>query len=330
MLAQWRRVSRAAVIAAATFIALLLASAAGFAQTWPAKPLRLILPVGAGSASDTIARLVARGLSDRLGQQIVIDNQPGAGGNIGMPLAARAAPDGYTLLLVSSAQAISPHIYSKLTYDLLRDFTPVSRIADGLYMLTLHPSVPARSVKELITLAHARRGELIFGSAGVGTGTHLTGELFKTMAKVDLLHVPYRGMPPAITDLVGGQISLLFMGLPSGMPQMQSGKVRALAVTSAQRSSAVRDLPTLSESGLAGFESTTWQGFAVPAATPRDIVTRLNAEIARVLQTADIRDRFAALGVEPLGGTPAQFGAYIQSEIGKWGKVVRATGLPKQ
>ncbi len=311
-------------------VTLLLASAACFAQTWPAKPLRMILPVGAGSASDTIARVVARGLSDRLGQQIVMDNQPGAGGNIGMPLAARAAPDGYTLLLVSSAQTISPHIYSKLSYDLLRDFAPVSRIADGLYMLAIHPSVPAHTLKELIALARARRGELIFGSAGVGTGTHLTGELFKAMTKIDLLHVPYRGAGPAITDLVGGQISMLFMGLPSGMPQRQSGKVRALAVTSAQRSNAVRDLPTLAESGLAGFESTTWQGFAVPAATPREIITRLNTEIARVLQTAEIRERFAALGVEPLDSTPAQFGAYLQSEIDKWGKVVRATGLAKQ
>lgn len=317
-------------IATAVASTLLLASAACIAQIWPVKPLRLILPVGAGSASDTISRVVTRGLSDRLGQQIIMDNQPGAGGNIGMPLAARAAPDGYTLLLVSSAQTISPHIYAKLSYDLMRDFAPVSRIADGLYMLAIHPSVPAHSLKELIALARARRGELIFGSAGVGTGTHLTGELFKAMAKVDLLHVPYRGMGPAITDLVGGQISLLFMGLPSGLPQMRAGKVRALAVTAAQRSSVVRELPTLAELGLTGFESTTWQGFAAPAATPRDIVTRLNAEIARVLQTADIRDRFAALGVEPLGSTPAQFAAYIQSEIEKWGKVVRATGLAKQ
>jgi tripartite-type tricarboxylate transporter receptor subunit TctC len=299
-------------------------------QVYPARPVRLILPVAAGSTSDTIGRLVARSMSERLGQQIVVDNQPGAGGNIGMPIAARAAADGYTMLMISSAQAISPHLYTKVSYDLVRDFAPVSQIADGLYMLTVHPSVPVRSVKELIAFAQRRRGELTFGSAGVGTGTHLTGELFKSAAKIELLHVPYRGMGPAISELVGGQISVAFLGLPSGLPQMQAGKVRALAVTSAVRSSAVRELPTLAEAGLAGFEATTWQGFVVPAGTPRDIITRLHAETVRALQALEVRERFAALGVEPVSSTPAQFATYIQSEITKWGKAVRSTGLAKQ
>ena len=309
---------------------LLLLSAVAAAQGYPTKPIRLILPVAAGSTSDTIGRMVARNLSERLGQQMVVDNQPGAGGNIGVPIAARAAADGYTMLMISSAQAISPHIYAKLTYDIARDFAPVTLIADGLYMLTVHPSVPARSVKELIALARARRGELSFGSAGVGTGTHLTGELFKSAATIDLLHVPYRGMGPAITELVGGQISMAFLGLPSGLPQMQAGKVRALAVTSAARSNAARDLPTLSEAGLPGFEATTWQGFVVPAGTPRDVIARLNAESARAVQAAEVRERYAALGVEPVSNTPAQFAAYIQSEIVKWGKAVRGTGLARQ
>ncbi len=261
-----------------TSAAALLVATAVCAQSYPAKPIRLILPVAAGSTSDTIGRMVARGLSERLGQQLVVDNQPGAGGNIGVPMAARAAPDGCTLLMISSAQAISPHIYAKLSYDLARDFAPVTLIADGLYMLTVHPSVPARSVKELIALARARRGELTYGSAGVGTGTHLTGELFKTAAKIDVLHVPYRGMGPAITELVGGQISMAFLGLPSGLPQMQAGKVRALGVTSAARSSAARELPTLAEAGLAGFEATTWQGLVVPANTPRETIARLHTE----------------------------------------------------
>ncbi len=300
------------------------------AQGYPTKPIRLILPVAAGSTSDTIGRMVARNLSERLGQQMVVDNQPGAGGNIGVPIAARAAADGYTMLMISSAQAISPHIYAKLTYDIARDFAPVTLIADGLYMLTVHPSVPARSVKELIALARARRGELSFGSAGVGTGTHLTGELFKSAATIDLLHVPYRGMGPAITELVGGQISMAFLGLPSGLPQMQAGKVRALAVTSAARSNAVRELPTLAEAGLSGFEATTWQGFVVPAGTPRDVIARLHAESARAVQAAEVRERYAALGVEPVSNTPAQFAAYIQSEIVKWGKAVRGTGLARQ
>ncbi len=302
-------------------------------QVYPARPVRLILPVAAGSTSDTIGRLVARHLSERLGQQIVVDNQPGAGGNIGVPIAARAAPDGYTVLMISSAQAISPHFYAKLTYDLLRDFAPVSPIAEGLYMLTVHPSVPVRSVKELIAFAQGRRGDLTYGSAGVGTGTHLTGELFKSAAKIDLLHVPYRGMGPAISELIGGQISMAFLGLPSGLPQMQAGKVRALAVTSKARSAAVRELPTLAEAagvGFAGFEATTWQGFVLPAGTPRDIITRLHAETVRVLQVAEVRERFAALGVESVSSTPAQFALYIQSEIVKWGKAVRGTGLSKQ
>ena len=309
---------------------LLLLSAVAAAQGYPTKPIRLILPVAAGSTSDTIGRMVARNLSERLGQQMVVDNQPGAGGNIGGPIAARAAADGYTMLMISSAQAISPHIYAKLTYDIARDFAPVTLIADGLYMLTVHPSVPARSVKELIALARARRGELSFGSAGVGTGTHLTGELFKSAATIDLLHVPYRGMGPAITELVGGQISMAFLGLPSGLPQMQAGKVRALAVTSAARSNAVRELPTLAEAGLSGFEATTWQGFVVPAGTPRDVIARLHAESARAVQAAEVRERYAALGVEPVSNTPAQFAAYIQSEIVKWGKAVRGTGLARQ
>ena len=310
-------------------LALLLATNAG-AQNYPAKPIRLILPVGAGSTSDTIGRMVARGLAERLGQQMVVDNQPGAGGNIGVPMAARAVADGYTLLMISSAQTISPHIYAKLTYDLACDFAPVSQIADGLYLLAIHPSVPAHSVKALIALARERRGELSFGSAGVGTGTHLTGELFKAASKTDLLHVPYRGMGPAIAELVGGQISMAFLGLPSGLPQMQAGKVRALAVTSAARSKAVRELPTLVEAGLAGFEATTWQGIVVPVGTPREIIARLHAEVVRVSQSNEIRERFAVLGVEPVTSTPAQFANYIQSEIIKWGSAVRATSLAKQ
>lgn len=302
----------------------------GSAGVYPSKPIRLILPVAAGSTSDTLARMVARALGERLGQQMVADNHPGAGGNVGVPIAARAAPDGYTLLMISSAQAISPSIYAKLAYDLERDFAPVTQIADGLYMLTVDPSVPAKSVKHLVALARARTGQLSFGSAGVGTGTHLTGELFKAAAQIDLLHVPYRGMGPAIGELAAGQISLAFLGLPSGLPQVRAGKVRALGVTSAQRSSAVPDLPTLAEAGLPGFESTTWQGFVVPAGTSRDIVARLHADTVRALQSTELRERFAALGVEPVGSGPDQFAGYVRSEIAKWGKVVSGIGLAKQ
>jgi len=327
----------ACLILAAASVALFLSPEAmaqpsppGSAGAYPAKPIRLILPVAAGSTSDTLARMVARALGERLGQQVVADNHPGAGGNVGVPIAARAAPDGYTLLMISSAQAISPSLYAKLAYDLERDFTPVTQIADGLYMLTVHPSVPVKSVKELVALARARPGQLSFGSAGVGTGTHLTGELLKAAAQIDLLHVPYRGMGPAIGELAGGQISLAFLGLPSGLPQMRGGKVRALGVTSARRSTAVPDLPTLAEAGLPGFESTTWQGFVLPAGTSREIVARLHADSVRAVQSTDLRERFAALGVEPVGSTPDQFAGYIRAEITKWAKVVRGIGLAKQ
>ncbi len=305
-------------------------SSPGSIGGYPAKPVRLILPVAAGSTSDTLARMVARALGERLGQQVVADNHPGAGGNVGVPIAARAAPDGYTLLMISSAQAISPSLYAKLAYDLERDFAPVTQIADGLYMLTVHLSVPVKTVKELVGLARARPGQLSFGSAGVGTGTHLTGELLKAAAQIDLLHVPYRGMGPAIGELAGGQISLAFLGLPSGLPQMRAGKVRAIGVTSARRSAAVPDLPTLAEAGLPGFESTTWQGFVLPAGTSREIIARLHADSVRAVQSADLRERFAALGVEPVGSTPDQFASQIRAEITKWAKVVRGIGLAKQ
>ena len=297
------------------------------AQAYPTKPLRFILPVAAGSTSDTLGRLIAVRLAERLGQQIVIDNQPGAGGNIGVPIAARAAPYGHTLLLISSAQAISPSIYPKLTYDLLRDFAPVTQFTAGLYMLVVHPSVPARSVKELIALARARPGQLAFGSAGTGTGTHLTGELLKAMAKIDLLHVPYKGMGPATNELLGGQLSLIFSGLPSGLPHLKARRVRALGVTSAKRSEAAPELPTLSEAGVPGFESTTWQGLAVPAATPRDIVGRLHGESVKVIQSPELRSQLTAMGTDPVGSAPEQFAVYVRQETLKWGKLIRAIKL---
>lgn len=331
-----RRVSWKRAVAAGTLAGLGLMgtaaaqTASGPGAAYPAKPLRFILPVAAGSTSDTLARLVGRALADQLGQQVAAENHPGAGGNIGVPIAARAAGDGHTLLLISSAQAISPSIYTKLSYDLARDFRAVAQIAEGLYMLTVHPSIPVRSVPALIALAKKRPGQLSFASAGVGTGTHLTGELLKSAADIELLHVPYRGMGPAIGELAGGQMSMAFLGLPSGLPQMQAGKVRALGVTSSKRSSVVPDLPTLAEAGLPGFESTTWQGIVVPAATPPEIVARLHAAVSSALATAAVRSRFVALGVESVSASSEQFARYVDAETAKWGKLVRAIGLPKQ
>lgn len=316
------------ITAAALAAAILITSAAtAGAQTYPVKPIRFILPVAASSTSDTLVRMVARQLADRLGQQIVIDNQPGAGGNIGVPVAARAPADGYTMLLISSAQAISPSIYPRLNYDLLRDFAPVTQFTAGLYILVVHPSIPAGSVKELIALARSRPGQLTFGSAGTGTGTHLTGELFKAAAKIDVLHVPYRGMGPASAELLGGQLSLIFMGVPSALPHMKAGRVRGLGVSSARRSDVAPELPTLAETGLPGFESTTWQGLAVPAATPREIVNRLHAESVKIMQSDDIRIRLSSMGTDPVGSTPEQFAAHIRAETAKWGKLIRDIGL---
>jgi tripartite-type tricarboxylate transporter receptor subunit TctC len=244
-----------------------------------------------------------------------------------VPVAARAPADGYTLLLISSAQAISPSIYPKLTYDLMRDFAPVTQFTGGLYMLNVHPSVPARSVKELIALARARPGQLTFGSAGTGTGTHLTGELLKASAKINLLHVPYKGMGPATNELLGGQLSMVFSGLPSGLPHMKAGRLRSLGVTSMARSPAVPELPTLAEAGLPGFESTTWQGLAVPAATLREVINRLHAESTKIVHSDEVGTRLVAMGTDPVGSSPEQFAAYIRSETAKWGKLIRNIGL---
>jgi len=297
------------------------------AHSYPTRPIRFILPVAAGSTSDTLGRLIAKEMSEYLGQPLVIDNQPGAGGNLGVPIAARAAPDGHTLLLVSSAQAISPGLYPKLGYDLQRDFAAVTQLTAGQYMLVVHPSVPARSVQELVALARRRPGQLLYGSAGIGTGTHLAGELFKAAAGVELLHVPYRGMGPATSELLGGQLAVIFSGLPSGLPHWKSGRVRALGVTSTSRSPAAPELPTLAESGLTGFEATTWQGLAVPAKTPAPIVQRLKVEADRALRATPVHEKLAALGADAVGSTPEQFATYIRSETVKWGRLVERIGL---
>lgn len=297
------------------------------AHPYPTRPIRFILPVAAGSTSDTLGRLIAKEMSEYLGQPLVIDNQPGAGGNLGVPIAARAAPDGHTLLLISSAQAISPSLYPKLGYDLQRDFAAVTQLTAGLYMLVVHPSVPARSVQELVALARRRPGQLLYGSAGIGTGTHLAGELFKAAAGVELLHVPYRGMGPATSELLGGQLAVIFSGLPSGLPHWKSGRVRALGVTSTSRSPAAPELPTLAESGLPGFEATTWQGLAVPAKTPAAIVHRLKVEADRALRATPVHEKLAALGADAVGSTPEQFATYIRSETVKWGRLVERIGL---
>jgi tripartite-type tricarboxylate transporter receptor subunit TctC len=301
-------------------------TAAAQAQ-YPNRPVRLVVPFPPGGGSDTLARILGPKLSEALGQQVVIDNRPGAGANIGAEVAAKTPPDGYTLLMGNVAHAINVSLYSKLNYDLVRDFAPVSLLASTPNIVVVHPSVPVRSVKELIALAKARPGQLDVASSGAGSSAHLAGELFNSLAGTKMNHVPYKGGGPAVIALVGGQVSVGFATTPSVIQHVKSGKLRGLAVTSAKRSPSTPELPTVSEAGLKGYEAGTWYGMLVPAGTPKDVISRLHAESVKLLALADVKQRLDATGFESIGTTPEQFGAYIRSEVEKWGKVVRAAGV---
>jgi len=310
------------------FAVLLLTGCAAFAQVYPAKPVRFIVPFAPGGGNDVIGRLVSSSLSERLGQQVVVDNRGGAGGIIGSELTAKAAPDGYTLLLGHiGTLAINAGLYPKLSYDPIRDFAPVCLVATAQNILVVHPSLPARSVKELIALAKAKPGQLNFVSGGIGGAGHLAGELLNSMAGVQMVHIAYKGAGPALTDLVAGQVQLMITNMPAAMPHLKSGRLRALGVTGANRSPLMPDLPTISEAGLPGYELTNWFGVVAPAATPRAIVERLNEAIVSGLKTAEMRERLAAVGAEPVGSTPAAFAAHIKSETGKWSKVIATAGI---
>jgi tripartite-type tricarboxylate transporter receptor subunit TctC len=297
------------------------------AQSYPQKPVRLVVGVPPGGTTDIVARLVGQKLGEQLGQQFVIDNRGGAGGNIGAEAVAKSPPDGYTLFLATiGTMAINPNLYSKMPFDTLRDFAAISQLTSMPQLLVVHPSVPAKSVKELIAYAKSHPGQLNFASGGSGTAIHLAGELFKSMANVDMVHIAYKGSGPAMTDLLGGQVSLMFDQILTALPHVQSGKLRALAVTTAKRSRAVPQLPTISEAALPGYAVTTWHGLLAPAGTPREIVNRLSAETAKALQSADVVDRFATQGVEPVSSTPEEFAAIMKSELEKWRKVILASG----
>ena len=299
--------------------------------SFPSRPIRFIVPNGAGGTTDLVARSVAPKLADMLGQQVVIDNRPGSGGILGTEIVARAAPDGHTLLMGTIGNiAISPALYRKLGYDSLRDFAPVTQLASAAYMVLLHPSVAAKSMKELAALAKIKPGALNFASAGSGTGSHLAAELFKSMAGVDMVHVPYKGGSPAMTDVIAGQVQLMFNGIPSSMPHLRSGRVRALAVTTAARSPAAPELPTIAEAGFPGAEATSWTGILVPAGTPAPVIAKLHAAFVKALQFQDVVTRLSMDGATPVGNSPAEFGAYIKSELAKWGKVVKTSGATAQ
>jgi len=300
------------------------------AQSYPVKPVRVIVPFPPAGGTDLFARLVAQKLSTALGQQFLTDNRSGAGGMIGSEAAARAAPDGYVLLITSSStHSINPHLTRKPLYDALRDFSPVIVIAQAPNVLVAHPSLPVRSVKELIAFAKSRPGEINYASNGSGTLSHLTGELFKLRAGINMVHIPYKGGPPAVTDVMAGQVSVLFAAFPTVIGQVRAGRLRALAVSGAKRASAAPELPTVAET-LLGFESSQWWGMFAPATTPAAIVNRLNTEIEKFLRDTEMQERFAANGAEAVGGTPAWFADFLKADYEKWGAVVKKTGIKPQ
>jgi len=298
-----------------------LAAAAASAQSYPAKAIRMIVPAGAGGGVDTIARYVGTALAAALGQPVVTENRPGAGTMLASELTAKSPPDGYTLLMVTNSHVINAGIHKNLRYDPLNDFAPVSLVASVPYQVVVHPSVPVTSVKELIVLAKRRPGDLLAASAGTGSGTHLAFELFASMAQVNIVHVPYKSGSPAIVDLIGGHVQLMFSNVINSTPHVRAGRLRALAITSARRSQLNPQLPTVSESGVPGYQADAWYGVLVPARTPPEIVQRLNREIVAILRTSDFRDKAATQGAEVIGSTPAEFAAFMRKELAKWAGV---------
>ncbi len=295
---------------------------------YPNKPVRLIVPAAPGGGADFLARIVSTKLAEQTGQTFVVDNRAGASGTIAADATAKAAPDGYTVLLGQSTSiAIAPHLYQKLGYDTLKDLRAVTLVAEVPNILVVHPSVPANNVKELIALAKSKPNLLNFGSAGNGAPSHLAGEMFKGSAGVNMVHVPYKGAGPAVNDLLAGQIQVVFAPMVAVLPQVKAGRLKALAVTSAKRSPAVPDLPTLSESGLTGFEIVSWFGFFVPAATPQAVVDKLHAETVKALKSPDTIERFAKEGAQPEGNTPAEFALYVQQEYARYAKLVKDNNI---
>jgi tripartite-type tricarboxylate transporter receptor subunit TctC len=315
----------AAMLYAATS-ALAQITSAGSGAAYPAKPIRVIVGFPPGSGADITARVIGAKSGEALGQQVIVDNRPGAASNIAAELSAKAPPDGYTLFIGTVANTINATLYSRLPFDFARDFAPVALTTAAPNVLVVHPSVPAKSVKELVALAKSRPGQLNFASSGTGTAPHLSGELFKAMAGVNLVHIPYKGSPPAVTDLMAGEVALMFSPSSTVLPHVKSGRLRALAVTTASRLPSLPDLPTVAESGLKGYETITWFGFVTPAKTPPAIITRLNAEIVKVLALPDVRNQFEIQGIATIGGTPERFGDYIREEIAKWATVIKLSG----
>ncbi|MEK6591689.1 MAG: tripartite tricarboxylate transporter substrate binding protein [Pseudomonadota bacterium] len=309
-------------------LAAALPAAPALAQKdYPNRPVRMIVPFSPGGSNDIMGRLVAGKLTESMGEQVVVDNRPGASGIIGTDIAAKSAPDGYTVLVMSLTFAVNPSLRSKLPYDTEKDLIPVTLIASAPLILVVHPSLPTKTVKEFIDYARANPGKLNFGSGGPGSTPHLAGEMLKSMAGLQMAHIPYKGGGPALADLIGGQIQLMLENIPSTLPFVKSGKLRGLAVTSKQRSPTAPDVPTLDEAGLKGFELTGWNGLFVPRGTPRAIVNRLHAETVKALAAPDVKQRLAAMSAVGGGEPPAQFAALVKAEIGKWAKITKEAGL---
>lgn len=296
------------------------------AQTYPTRPVRIIVPAPPGGGTDILSRTLAQKLGERLGQQVLADNRPGASGMIGTDLAAKAPPDGYTLLMAYTSHVTNPSLHPKMPYDTLADFAAVSMVAVVPSVLVLHPSIPVRSVKDLVALAKAKPGALNYASAGSGSATHLSAVLFAGMAGVNIVHVPYKGGAPALNDLLGGHVSFMFANLAPTVPYIRSGRLRALAVTSARRTPAMPELPTMAEAGLRGYEATAWFALLAPAKTPAVVISRLNTEVVGILQLPEVKERLASQGADTNPGTPAELDTHIRRELTKWAKVIRESG----
>jgi len=315
-----------------TVLPVLLAfcTAGALAQSYPTRAIKLVVPSSPGGGTDIVARILGQKLSEQLGQQFVVENRAGAGTVIGNDAVAKSAPDGYTLLMGLSTLAINPSMYAKLTYDAKRDFAPISQSVSACNILILHPSVPAKTVVELIALARAKPGSLTFGSAGMGTNPHLSGELFKSLARIDMVHVPFKGSGQSIISQVAGEIAANFPSVPTAMPYVKAGRLRGIGVTTLRRVEVLPDVPSIAEAGLPGYEATQWFGLLAPAGTPRPIIDRLYQESSRALRSADMKERMTAEGLEVVGSTPEEFASYIRSETEKWTQVIKAAGIKPQ
>ena len=320
-------VTRRSLLAVAAAAATTLAAGPAAAQAYTNKPITMIVLFSAGGTTDILARIVGQALSTELGQSVVIDNRAGAGGNIGGQLAARAPADGYTLFMGTvGTHAINEALYKKMPFNPIKDFAPLSRVANVPNLLVAHPAQPFKTVSELIAYAKANPGKVNFGSSGSGSSIHLSGELFKSMAKVDMVHIPYKGSAPAVNDLLGNQIAIMFDNMPSAIQHVRAGKLRPIAVTTAKRSPELPDVPTIAESGVPGYEATSWFGLFAVAGTPAPIVTQLNKALVKVLNQPDVKAKIVAQGGEVVAETPEQFAAFIKAETAKWGKVVKESG----